>query len=130
MRYAAAVRRFVPASPTVRLLIRMVAAAVCFVIALILSVMPGPAFVFWLAGFILLGFSAGQVLLSVHAVQEYLHRHVPGARRLPRLHKRHIRGMLRHRWVRMIDRLSGARERRRRARRHRFARRAGQPPPP
>ncbi|MFN8642347.1 MAG: hypothetical protein U0802_12090 [Candidatus Binatia bacterium] len=98
-----------PASPTVRLVIRMVLAAGCFVVAAVLSVIPGPAVVFWLAGFVLLGFSAGQILLSVHAVQELLHRHVPYANRLPRLRKLHIRRMLRHRWIRMLDRLSGGR---------------------
>ena len=108
--------RFLPASPTVRLVLRMVLAAVCFIVAAVLSVFPGPAFVFWLAGFILLGFSAGQILLSLHAVQEFLHRHVPYANRLPKLRKQHIRHMLRHRWVRMLDRLSGGHEGRARRR--------------
>ena len=113
--------RFLPASPTVRLVLRMVLAAVCFVVAAVLSVFPGPAFVFWLAGFILLGFSAGQILLSLHAVQEFLHRHVPYANRLPKLRKQHIRHMLRHRWVRMLDRLSGGHEGRARRRAARAA---------
>ena len=116
--------RFLPASPTVRLVLRMVLAAVCFVVAAVLSVFPGPAFVFWLAGFILLGFSAGQILLSLHAVQEFLHRHVPYANRLPKLRKQHIRHMLRHRWVRMLDRLSGGHEGRARRRAERAARAA------
>lgn len=122
------VERFLPASPMVRLVIRMALAAVCFVVAAVLSVIPGPAFVFWLAGFVLLGFSAGQILLSLHAVQELLHRHVPLANRLPRLRKLHIRRMLRHRWVRILDRLSGGhqgRARRRAARAARMARRRG-----
>ena len=113
--------RFLPASPTVRLVLRMVLAAVCFIVAAVLSVFPGPAFVFWLAGFILLGFSAGQILLSLHAVQEFLHRHVPYANRLPKLRKQHIRHMLRHRWVRMLDRLSGGHEGRARRRAARAA---------
>ena len=116
--------RFLPASPTVRLVLRMVLAAVCFVVAAVLSVFPGPAFVFWLAGFILLGFSAGQILLSLHAVQEFLHRHVPYANRLPKLRKQHIRHMLRHSWVRMLDRLSGGHEGRARRRAERAARAA------
>lgn len=116
-------KRFLPASPTARLVIRTVLAAVCFVIAAVLSVMPGPAFVFWLAGFILLGFSAGQILLSLHAAQEVLHRHVPFADRLPRLHKQHIRRMLRHRWIRALDRLSGGHQGRARRRAARAARR-------
>lgn len=111
--------RFLPASPAARLAIRVALAVICFAVAAVLSVFPGPAFVFWLAGLVLLGFSAGQILLSLHAVQELLHRHVPLANRLPRLHKHHIRRMLRHRWVRALDRLSGGRDarRRRRARR-------------
>lgn len=114
--------RFVPTSRTVRLVIRIVLAALCFVIAAILSVIPGPAVVFWLAGLVLLGFSAGQILLSLHAVQELLHRHVPYANRLPRLHKQHIRRMLRHRWIRALDRLSGGHEGRARRRAARAAR--------
>lgn len=115
--------RFLPASPTARLVIRILLAAVCFVVAAVLSVFPGPAFVFWLLGFVLLGFSAGQILLSLHAVQEFLHRHVPFANRLPQLRKQHIRRMLRHRWVRMLDRLAGDSEARRRRREERRARR-------
>jgi hypothetical protein len=116
------VEHFRAAPPTVRLVIRLVLGAVCFVVAAILSVLPGPAFVFWLAGFVLLGFSAGQILLSLHAVQEFLLRHVPVTNRLPRLRKQHIRQMLRHRWVRLVDRLSGGREARRRRRAARAAR--------
>lgn len=116
--------RFPPASPTARLVIRVLLAAICFVVAAILAVSPGPAFVFWLAGLVLLGVSAGRILLSLHAVQESLHRHLPFADRLPRLRKRHIRTMLRHRWVRMLDRLAGAREARGRRRAERRARRA------
>jgi hypothetical protein len=102
------------------LVLRLVTAVLCFLIAIVLSVAPGPAFPFWILGFMLLGFSAGQILLSLHAVQEWMHRHVPGARRLPRLRKGHIRRILRHRWVQVVDRLSGhrdARARRRAARR-------------
>lgn len=118
--------RFLPASPTARVILRITLAGICFVIAAVLSVIPGPAFVFWLAGFLLLGFSAGQILLSLHAVQEFLHRHVPYADRLPRMHKLHIRRMLRHRWVRTLDRLTGGHEgraRRRAARAERMAKR-------
>jgi hypothetical protein len=106
-------RRYLPASPTARFVIRVVLAALCFVVAAVLSVMPGPAFIFWIAGFVLLGFSVGQVLLSLHAVQEFVHRRLPWAEGLvPRLRKRHIRSMMRHRWVRRLDSLSGHRERR------------------
>lgn len=110
-----------------RLVARLVAAIVCFTIAIILSVFPGPAFPFWILGFVLLGFSVGQVLLSIHAIQEWLHRRVPFVDRLPRLRKRHIRAILRQRWVRTLDRLSAQRGRRQRARerrrRHRASRR-------
>jgi hypothetical protein len=106
------VDHLLPQSRTARVVVRTVLAGVCFVIAALLSVLPGPAFVFWIAGFVLLGFSAGQILLSVHAVQEFLHRRVPYADRLPRLRKHQIRRMLRHRWVRAIDRLSKRHERR------------------
>jgi len=118
---ASGLNRYLPASRTVRLGIRAVLALVCFAIAVVLSVMPGPAFVFWIAGFVLLGFSVGQILLSVHAVQEFLHDHVPYADRLPRLRKQHIRRMMRHRWVRSIDALSRDQEKRRRRREARRA---------
>lgn len=100
-------------------LLRLVAAAVCFVVGLVLSVLPGPAVVFFALGFMLLGVSVGQLLLTVHAVQDWLHHHVPPARRLPRLRKGHIRTILRQRWVRAIDRVSAHRERRRLARERR-----------
>jgi hypothetical protein len=96
-----------------RLFVRVVLALACFAVALVLTVFPGPAFVFWILGFMLLGVSAGQVLLSLHAIQERLHRHVPWAERLPRFRKGHIKAILRHRWVRALDRLSGSRRRRR-----------------
>jgi hypothetical protein len=118
---ASGLNRYLPASRAARLAIRAVAALVCFAIAVVLSVMPGPAFVFWIAGFVLLGFSVGQILLSVHAVQEFLHDHVPFADRLPRLRKQHIRRMMRHRWVRSIDALSRDHDRRRRRREARRA---------
>ena len=106
-------RRYLPASPTVRLAIRVVLAVLCFVVAAVLSVVPGPAFIFWIAGFVLLGFSVGQILLSLHAVQEFIHRRLPWSEGLvPRLRKQHIRRMMRHRWVRKLDGLSGHRERR------------------
>ena len=118
---ASGLNRYLPASRTARLAIRAVAALVCFAIAVVLSVMPGPAFVFWIAGFVLLGFSVGQILLSVHAVQEFLNDHVPYADRLPRLRKQQIRRMMRHRWVRSIDALSRDQDRRRRRREARRA---------
>jgi len=99
-----------------RWLVRVVAAVVCFAIAIVLTVIPGPAFVFWILGLVLLGISVGQVLLALHAVQDWLHRHVPYTDRLPRLRKGHIRAILRHRWVRGLERLSEQRERRRAAR--------------
>ena len=105
-----------------RLFARMLAAIVCFAIAAVLTVFPGPAFVFWILGLALLGISAGQVLMSIHAIQEFLHRHVPYADRLPRFRKGHMKAILRHRWVRALDRLSGShREARRRLRAHRRA---------
>ena len=58
--------RYLPWSRTARLVARAVLAVLCFVVAIVLSVAPGPAFVFWIAGFVLLGFSVGQILLSVH----------------------------------------------------------------
>lgn len=118
--------RYLPASRTARLAIRAILALVCFVIAAILSVMPGPAFVFWIAGLVLLGFSVGQILLSVHAVQEFVHDHVPYADRLPRLRKDQIRRLMRHRWVRKIDSWSSRPDdRRRRREARRAAARAG-----
>jgi hypothetical protein len=99
-----------------RWLVRVVAAVACFALAIVLTVVPGPAFVFWILGLVLLGISVGQVLLALHAVQDWLHRHVPYADRLPRLRKGHIRAILRHRWVRALERLSEQRERRRAAR--------------
>jgi len=97
-------------------------AVLCFAVAAVLSVLPGPAFIFWIAGFVLLGFSVGQILLSAHAVQEFVHRRVPWVKRVvPRLRKQHIRRMMRHRWVRALDRLSGQRERRQRKRAERRA---------
>jgi hypothetical protein len=97
---------------------------VCFAVAIVLSVFPGPAFVFWILGFVFLGVSVGQVLLAAHAVQDWLHAHVPFADRLPRLRKGHIRAILRNRWVRALDRLAESRERRRLARARRRAARA------
>jgi hypothetical protein len=102
-----------------RWLARVIGAALCFATAIVLTVFPGPAFPFWILGFVLLGFSAGQLLLSLHAFQDWLHRHAPVAQRLPRLRKRHIRVVLRHRWVRALERLTRQRERRRQAARER-----------
>src|SRR5262245_13866701 len=115
-------RRYLPASPTPRLALPVVLAVLCFAVATVLSVVPGPAFIFWSAGFVLLGFSVGQILLSVHAVQEFVHRRLPWVERVvPRLRKQHIRRLMRHRWVRALDRLSGQRERRLRKRAERRA---------
>lgn len=114
--------RHLPASPTARVLIRVVLAALCFIVAVVLTVMPGPAFVFWIMGFVLLGVSVGQLLLSIHAIQEIVHRRLPWLERLvPRLRKHHIRRVMRHRWVRMLDKLSGRHERQRRQREERRA---------
>lgn len=120
------VDRFLPWSRSARLVIRAVLAVLCFLIAIVLSVLPGPAFVFWIAGFVLLGFSVGQILLSLHAVQEFLRAHVPYVDRLPQLRKHQIRRLMRHRWVRMLDAWSSQRDlrhRRRAARRAATARR-------
>lgn len=93
---------------------RIVLAILCFAIAIVLSVIPGPAFPFWILGLVLLGFGVGPMLLRAKAVQEWTHRHVPGAERwVPRLRYRHMRMILRHRWVRMLDRVSAHRGRRR-----------------
>jgi hypothetical protein len=99
------------------MVLRIVLAVLSFAIAIVLTVFPGPAIPFFLLGFVLLGFSVGQILMGLHSVQEFVHRHVPASRRLPRLRKRHIRTLLRRRWVRMLDRISGSKLRRRRARR-------------
>jgi hypothetical protein len=107
-----------------RWLVRVVAALACFAVAIVLTILPGPAFVFWLLGLVLLGLSVGQVLLSLHAIQEWAHRHVPLVDRLPRFRKGHVRAILRNRWVRTLDRLSEARQRRRVARERRRAARA------
>ena len=107
------VERFLPWSRTAKLVVRGVLAILCFLVAIVLSVAPGPAFIFWIAGFVLLGFSVGQILLSAHAVQEVVRRRVPYADRLPRLRQHQIRRLMRHRWVRMLDTFSGHRERRR-----------------
>jgi len=66
----------------------------------------------------------GQILLSVLAAQEFVRDRVPYADRLPRLRKYQIRRMMRHRWVRSIDKISGSPEARRRRREARRARRA------
>ena len=100
-----------------RLMLRMVSAVACFAVAIVLTVLPGPAFIFWILGFMLLGFNAGQILLSLHAVQEWMHRRFPLAGRVPRLRKGHVRRILRHRWIQMLNRLSGHHE----ARAHRRA---------
>jgi hypothetical protein len=103
------------------MVLRIVLAVLSFAIAIVLSVFPGPAFPFWLLGFVLLGFGVGQILMSLHSVQAFFHHHVPASRRLPTLRKRHIRRILRRRWVQTLDRFSGAKRRRRlrRMRRHR-----------
>ena len=94
--------------------VRIVLALVCFALAIVLSVLPGPAFVFWILGLVLLGYGVGSILFGLKAVQEWMHRHVPGAHRwVPRVRYRHMRMILRHRWVQMLDRLSAHRERRR-----------------
>jgi len=106
------VERYLPWSRTARLVVRALLAVLCFVIAIVLTVAPGPAFVFWIAGFVLLGFSVGQILLSVHAVQEWVRPRVPYGDRLPRLRKAPDPPHDAARWVRMIDSFSGHREKR------------------
>ena len=97
-----------------KMVLRIVGAVLSFAIAIVLTIFPGPAIPFWLLGFVLLGFGVGQILMGVHGVQDYLHRHVPVSRNLPTLRKRHIRRIMRQRWVRTLERLSGAKRRRRR----------------
>ena len=63
---ASGLNRYLPASRTARLAIRAVAALVCFAIAVVLSVMPGPAFVFWIAGFVLLARITGPIRSKSH----------------------------------------------------------------
>jgi hypothetical protein len=96
------------------MVLRIVLAVLSFAIAIVLTVFPGPAIPFWLLGFVFLGFSVGQILMGVHGVQDFLHRHLPASRRLPRLQKRHIRNIMRRRWVQTLDRISGSKRRRRR----------------
>src|SRR6185295_17011051 len=96
------------------MMLRIVLAVLSFAVAIVLTVFPGPAIPFWLLGFVLLGFSVGQILMGLHSFQGFFHRHVPASRRLPTLRKRHIRKLLRRRWVQALDRLSGAKRRRRR----------------
>jgi len=100
-------------------LVRLVSALACFAVALVLSVVPGPAILFWALGLMLLGVSVGQLLLTLHAVQRWLHRRVPATRHLPHLRQGHIRAILRQRWIRAIERLFAHREQRRRARERR-----------
>ncbi len=108
------------------LLIRLPLALVCFVVAVVLMFIPGPAFVFWILGLMLLGFSVGQILLSVRRGQRLLHRHVPASRRVvPRIRLRHMKAVLRNRWIRWLDGLSNNRDQRQRSRAaRRAARRA------
>ena len=103
------------------LLIRLPLALVCFAIAIVLAFVPGPAFVFWILGLMLLGFSVGQILMSIRRGQDLLDRHVPPARRLPRFRLRHMKAILRHRWIQALDRLSGRDQIRRRRRAERRA---------
>jgi hypothetical protein len=95
------------------MVLRIVLAALSFVVAIVLTIFPGPAFVFWLIGFVLLGFSVGQILMGLHGVQDFLHRNVPVSRNLPTLRKRHIRRIMRQQWVKTLERLTGAKRRRR-----------------
>jgi hypothetical protein len=95
------------------MVLRIVLAALSFAIAIVLTVFPGPAFPFWLFGFVLLGFSVGQILMGLHGVQDFLHRKVPVSRNLPKLRKLHIRRIMRQSWVRTLERLTGAKRRRR-----------------
>jgi hypothetical protein len=101
------------ASAYPKMVLRIVLAALSFAIAIVLTVFPGPAIPFWLFGFVLLGFSVGQILMGLHGVQDFLHRHFPVSRNLPTLRRRHIRRIMRQRWVRTLERLSGAKRRRR-----------------
>ena len=95
------------------MVLRIVLALLSFAIAIVLTVFPGPAIPFWLLGFVLLGFSVGQILMRLHGVQDFLHRHLPVSRNLPTLRRRHIRRIMRQRWVRALERLSGSKRRRR-----------------
>lgn len=104
-------------------LARVVLALVCFAVAIVLAFIPGPAILFWFAGFLLLGFSVGQVLMSVQRTQEFLNRHIPPLRLLPRLKKGHVRAVMKNRWVQWLDRVSSHRERRHAKRAARRARR-------
>jgi len=104
--------------------LRLVLALICFAIALVLSVLPGPAIPFWILGLLLLGFSVGQVLLSVQALQTRAHRRFPALRSLPTLRTAHLKAILRHRWVRTLDGWSSHRVQRRHARARRRAARA------
>ncbi len=94
-------------------LVRIVLAVLCFVVAVILAFIPGPAILFWIFGFIFLGYSAGEILLSFQKVQDWLRLRVPLWNRLPPLRDRHIRFLMRNQWIKWVDRLSASRERRR-----------------
>jgi hypothetical protein len=105
--------------------LRVLLALVCFAIAIVEAFIPGPAILFWIIGFMLLGFSAGQILIFVRKVQAWLHERVPASRRLPHFRTSHMKAILRHRWIRALDRMTEtdhAHRRRREARRARAAR--------
>lgn len=108
-------------------LVRVPLAVACFLVAFVLTFIPGPAFVFWIVGLMLLGFGVGQILMSIHRVQDVIRRYVPGSTWLPRFRTAHMKAILRHRWVRRLDGMSSHREHRRRARERRRAARTGAP---
>ncbi len=111
------------------LMLRTAAAVVSFVIATILAFIPGPAIPFWILGFVLLGYGAGEILLSFEKVQAWLHRHVPFVDRLPRYHRRHTRRILRNPWIRYFESVFSSRTRRDAKRRKRRAERRKRQPP-
>jgi hypothetical protein len=51
--------------------------------------------------------------MGLHGVQDFLHRNVPVSRNLPTLRKWHIRRIMRQRWVKTLERVTGAKRRRR-----------------
>jgi hypothetical protein len=70
--------------------IRVTAAILCFAIALVLVFIPGPAFVFWIIGFLLLGF-------TVRDVVKFVQRYTPG------FSDELAEDVINHRWVQWVE---------------------------
>jgi hypothetical protein len=79
-------------SASVAMIVRFAAAVACFVIAIPLLFLPGPAFVFFLAGLVLLGFSVRDIVKLAQAVT-------------PGFSEDHAERVMNHRVIRRLDRL-------------------------